>query len=81
MEKVSKCYFYSMRGKIWLDMTLRESEKTYRHGKQTRLVVLQLEILVGKRLCAVDARRAGAVAVEEVAALDHEVGDLYLFSR
>ena len=38
--------------------------------------MLQGEVLVGERLGAVDARRAGAVAVEEVAALAHEAGDL-----
>lgn len=35
----------------------------------------QLEILVRERLGAVDGGRAGAVAVEEVAALQHEVFD------
>jgi hypothetical protein len=37
--------------------------------------VLEVEAFVGKGTGAVDARRAGTVAVEEVAALDHEVLD------
>lgn len=49
---------------------------TYGHGQQTGLVVLQLEVLVGELLGAVDAGRTGAVAVEEVAALAHEAGNL-----
>ena len=38
--------------------------------------MLQLEVLVFKLLGAVDAGRPSAVAVEEVAALAHELGDL-----
>lgn len=38
--------------------------------------MLHAEVFVGEGLGAVDAGRAGAVAVEEVAALAHEVGDL-----
>jgi hypothetical protein len=38
--------------------------------------MLQIEILVGEGLGAVYAGRAGAIAVEEVATLAHEVGDL-----
>lgn len=38
--------------------------------------MLQGEVLVGKGLGAVDTGAARAVAVEEVAALAHEVGDL-----
>ena len=53
----------------------RESE-TYSHTEQAGGVVLQREVLVGEGLGAVDGGAAGAVAVEEVAALDHEVGDL-----
>lgn len=48
----------------------------YRHGQEARLFVLEVEVLVGERLGAVDAGRAGAVSVEEVAALAHEAGDL-----
>jgi hypothetical protein len=40
--------------------------------------VLQLEVLVGEAARAVDAGRARPVAVQEVAALDHEVLDLVL---
>ena len=36
--------------------------------------MLQLKVLVGK-LLAIDRPSAGSVAVREVAALDHEVGD------
>ncbi len=38
--------------------------------------MLQLEVLVGKRLGAVDTRGAGSVTIEEVATLAHESGDL-----
>lgn len=38
--------------------------------------MLQFEILVFEGLGAVDAGAAGAVAEDEVAALDHEVFDL-----
>lgn len=41
--------------------------------------MLQQKILVRKALGAVDAGRSGAVAVEEVTALAHEVGDLFPF--
>jgi len=61
-------------------MTSLPKERTYRHGQQSRLVVLEDKVLVGKRLGTVDARGARAVAVEEVAALAHEVGDLGRFS-
>jgi hypothetical protein len=51
-----------------------------RHAQQARLIVLQREVLVLELACAVDADRAGAVAVEEIPALDHELGDLGHFS-
>jgi len=38
--------------------------------------MLQVEILVREFLGTVDCSRAGAVAVDEVAALDHEAFDL-----
>ena len=44
------------------------------HGKDTRAGVLELEVLIGE-LGPVDRLAAGARAVGEVAALDHEVGD------
>src|SRR6478735_7829677 len=44
------------------------------HREQTRLVVLQGEVLVGE-LLAVDALATGAVAPGEVTALEHEVRD------
>lgn len=60
-----------------LDLQEQEEEnETYRHGQQTRLVVLERKVLVLKGLVAPDGRRAGAVGVEKVAALAHEVGDL-----
>ncbi len=40
--------------------------------------MLQLEVLVLEGLGSVDASAAGAVAEDEVAALDHEVFDLML---
>ncbi len=54
----------------------RKEGDTYGHGQQPRLVVAHGKVLVGKGLGPVDADGAGAVAVEEVAALAHEVGDL-----
>jgi hypothetical protein len=44
------------------------------HGQQTGLVVLQLEVLIGK-LLAVDGLAAGTVTAGEVTTLEHEVGD------
>jgi hypothetical protein len=44
------------------------------HGEQTRLGVLQLEVLVGE-LLAVDGLATGAVTTGEVTALKHEVRD------
>ena len=38
--------------------------------------MLQIKVLIVKELGAVDARRACAVAVEEVTSLDHEASDL-----
>lgn len=52
---------------------------TYRHGQQTGLVVLQVEVLVGKGLGAVDAGAAAAVAIQKVATLAHEVGYLFCY--
>lgn len=51
---------------------------TYRHAEQTRGVMLEIEVLIGKGLCAVDRNGASAVAVKEVASLDHEVLDLFI---
>jgi hypothetical protein len=53
---------------------------TYCHGQQTRLVVLQIEVLIRELLDAVDCSRAGAIPIDEVAALDHEAFDLSLIS-
>ena len=50
--------------------------RTHSHAQKARGVVLELEALVREGLGAVDGGAAGAVAVEEVAALDHEVFDL-----
>lgn len=49
---------------------------TYGHGQQSRLVVLQSEVLVCEFVCAVDGPRAGAVTINEVTALEHELFDL-----
>jgi hypothetical protein len=49
---------------------------TYRHAQQALGVMLQVEVLVGEALGAVDARGACAVAVDEVTALAHKFGDL-----
>ncbi|KAG8527111.1 uncharacterized protein KY384_008540 [Bacidia gigantensis] len=52
--------------------------RRYRHAEQTGRVVLQFEVFVGERFRSVDGGATGAVAVEEVAALDHEVVDLLM---
>jgi len=44
------------------------------HGQKERLVVLQLEVLIGE-LLAVNGLSAGAIATGEVSALEHEIGD------
>jgi hypothetical protein len=44
------------------------------HGQQTRLGVLQVEVLI-LELLAVDGLTTGAVAAGEVTSLKHEVGD------
>lgn len=46
------------------------------HGQQTRRVVLEREVLVGEGLRAVDRGAACAVAVYEIAGLEHEALDL-----
>ena len=46
-----------------------------RHTQQSRSIMLQREVLVGKCFGAVDAGTPGAVTVEKVAALQHEGGD------
>jgi PIN domain nuclease of toxin-antitoxin system len=44
------------------------------HGEQTRLSVLQVEVLISE-LLSVDGLSTGAVSLGEVATLKHEVGD------
>ena len=51
-------------------------ERTHSHAQQTLRVVLQGEVFVRERLRTEDADAARSVAVEEVAALDHEGGYL-----
>lgn len=51
------------------------------HGQQAGRVVFQDEVLVRKRTAAVDAQDTGAVAVNEVAALYHEVLDHAMEAR
>lgn len=51
--------------------------ETYGHAQKARTVVPEGKVLVGEGARAVDAGAAGAVAVQEVAALDHEVFDLH----
>jgi len=46
-----------------------------RHRQQTRRVMLQSKVLIWKRSTAVDAQHPGAIAIDEVATLDHEVLD------
>lgn len=58
----------------------RPDGRTYRHGKQTGLVVLQVEVLVGELGRAVDACAPRPVAVQEIAALAHESLDLHVMN-
>ena len=50
--------------------------ETYGHRQKPRLGMLEDEVLVVKGLQAVDARRSRAIAIQEVAALTHEIFDL-----
>lgn len=45
------------------------------HGQQTRRVMLQGEVLIRECSTAVDAQHPGTIAVDEVAALYHEIFD------
>lgn len=54
-----------------------EGEGTYSHRKQPRLRMLPLEILIRERLRSINTRRARTVTIQEVAALAHEVFDLF----
>lgn len=54
----------------------REGDITHGHAKQSRDVMLQLEILVGKGLGAVDTGATCTVAIKEISPLYHEVFDL-----
>lgn len=49
---------------------------TIGHRQQARPVVLQCEVLICELFSSVDSPRAGAVAIDEITALDHEVFDL-----
>ena len=51
-------------------------EKTYGHAQDPGTIVFEGEVLVIKGFGAVDGGAASAVAVEEIAALAHEVFDL-----
>ncbi len=53
-----------------------EEGKTYSHAQNTRGIMFKYEVLIGEGFGAVDGGAACAVAVEEIAALDHEVFDL-----
>lgn len=44
------------------------------HGEESRLVVLELKVLIWKTL-AIDGLAASAVTLGEITALEHEVGD------
>lgn len=60
---------------------IRRNGLLYGHGEDTRCIMLEVEVLVREELGAIDACRARAVAVEEIAALDHELSDLIRLSR
>ena len=61
---------------ILSDSPAQGNGNTYSHAQQPSRVVLKREVLIRKGLGAVDGRAARAVAVEEIATLDHEVSDL-----
>ena len=46
------------------------------HRQQPGLVMCQGEVLISELLSAVDCPRSSAIAIDEVASLDHEVLDL-----
>lgn len=50
--------------------------KTYRHTQKPWAVVWQRKILVCKLGCAVDGAAARAIAIYEIATLDHEILNL-----
>ncbi len=54
----------------------RGGKKTYSHAQDPGTVMFEGEVLVVKGFGAVDGGAARAVAVEEIAALAHEVFDL-----
>lgn len=52
--------------------------ETYCHGEQASDIVSQIEVFISKGLCTIDRSRASAITIEEVASLDHEVGNLVM---
>ena len=61
----------------WADKTTSKKDRsTHRHGEKAGSVMLQIEVLVREGLGAVYAGGPGSIAVEEVATLAHELGDL-----
>lgn len=73
-------HFYEVGWSCRLAGRMRGGEKggmeTDCHAEQAGGVVLELEILVREGFGAVDAGAAGAIAVQEISALDHEIFDL-----
>ena len=62
---------------VWADKTTSKKDRsTHRHGEKAGPVMLQIEVLVREGLGAVYAGGPGSIAVEEVATLAHELGDL-----
>lgn len=49
---------------------------THSHTKQSSGIMLQMEILIGKGLGSEYGGAAGAITIEKVASLNHEIADL-----
>lgn len=50
--------------------------KTYCHREQASDIMFQIEVFISKGLCTVNRSRASAIAIEEVASLEHEIRNL-----
>lgn len=55
----------------------KKKSTTHSHAQQSRHIMLQLEILIGKRLGAIDTSTPRAIPVQEIPSLDHEILDLH----
>lgn len=64
----------------YTDRKKKIEEESYSHAEQPGSIMLQVETLVGKSLGTVNGYATGTVTVEEIATLDHKVGDLSKFA-